>query len=164
MIGGSGSAVLYSGSTTVFQEHRPLLDLWGQSTYFGADAGMASLYDLAILSGMYVMYAGFMQGAAMVGSEGVPASEFVAWSQPFLVAMTEGLHRMATIIDSQDYAGEGQQSLEFSDLTRFITTCADQGVSDEVIRPVHEMVQRQIAAGHGEEGVDRIFEELRSTR
>jgi hypothetical protein len=34
---------------------------------------MASLYDLALLAGLYVMFAGFMHGAAMVGAAGVPA-------------------------------------------------------------------------------------------
>jgi hypothetical protein len=29
---------------------------------------------------------------------------------------------------------------------------------------VHEMIQRQIAAGHGKQGFARIFEELKTTR
>jgi hypothetical protein len=37
-------------------------------------------------------------------------------------------------------------------------------MSAEVLQPVHAMIQRQIAAGHGREGFARIFEELRSTR
>jgi hypothetical protein len=37
-------------------------------------------------------------------------------------------------------------------------------VSCDVLQPVHEMIQRQIVAGHGREGFARIFEELRSRR
>jgi 3-hydroxyisobutyrate dehydrogenase-like beta-hydroxyacid dehydrogenase len=154
MIGRPGSAILYSGSATVYDEHRTLLGRWGQSTYFGPDAGMASLYDLAMLAGMYVMFAGFMHGAAMVGSQGVPAGEFAARATPFLAAT----------IEARDYAGEGQQSLEFSDLTKLVTATVEQGMSAEVLQPVHAMIQRQIAAGHGDEGFGRIFEELRTTR
>jgi 3-hydroxyisobutyrate dehydrogenase-like beta-hydroxyacid dehydrogenase len=164
MIGRPGSAILYSGSATVFDEHRTLLGRWAQSAYFGPDAGMASLYDLAILAGMYVMFAGFMHGAAMVGSEGVPAGEFAARATPFLAAMTGGFTSIAATIDARDYAGEGQQSLEFSDLTKLVTASVEQGVSAEVLQPVHDMIQRQIAAGHGQEGFARIFEELRTTR
>jgi hypothetical protein len=72
--------------------------------------------------------------------------------------------RYAATIDATDYTGEGQQSLEFSDLTRIVTASVDQGVSAEVLAPVHEMIQRQIAAGHGKQGFARIFEELRTTR
>jgi hypothetical protein len=99
MIGGPGSAILYSGSQTVFDAHRALLDLWGESTYFGSDAGVASL-----------------------------------------------------------------QSLEFSDLSHLIAASTEQGVSAEVLLPVHQMIRRQIAAGHGKEGFARIFEEIRRTR
>lgn len=163
-IGGPGSAILYSGSATVFEEHRAVVDLWGRSSYLGPDPGMASLYDLAMLGGMYVMIAGFMHGAAMVGSEGVPATEFAARATPFLAAMTGAFADFAAVIDAEDYAGEGQQSLEFSDLSRIVTASVEQGVSAEVLQPVHEMIRRQIAAGHGQEGLARIFEELRSTR
>jgi 3-hydroxyisobutyrate dehydrogenase-like beta-hydroxyacid dehydrogenase len=164
MIGGPDSAILYSGSATVFDEHRTLLDRWGQTTYFGPDAGMASLYDLAMLAGMYVMFAGFMHGTAMVVSEGVPAREFAARATPFLSAMTGAFASFAATIDAEGYAGEGQQSLEFSDLTRIVTASVEQGVSAEVLQPVHEMIRRQIAAGHGKEGFARLLEELKATR
>lgn len=164
MIGSPRAAILYSGAAPVFEQHRALLDRWGRSSYFGSDAGMASLYDLAMLAGMYTMFAGFMHGAAMVGSEGVPASEFAARATPFLAAMTGALAGLAATIDAADYAGEDQQSLQFSDLTKLVTASVEQGVSAEVLQPVHEMIQRQIAAGHGNEGFARIFEELRSTR
>lgn len=163
MIGGPGSVVFYSGSATVFEDHRGVLDRWGQSSYFGHDAGLASLYDLAMLAGMYVMFAGFMHGAAMVVSEGVSASDFAARAAPFLAAMTGAFADFAATIDAKGYAGEDQQSLDFSDLTRVVTASVEQGMSAEVLQPVHEMIRRQIAAGHGKEGFARIFEEL-STR
>lgn len=162
MIGGPGAAVFYSGDRTVFDDHRATLDLWGESTWFGPDAGMASLYDLAILAGMYTLFAGFLHGAAMVGSEGVPAAEFAARAAPFLAAMTGALAGFATVIDGGDYSVEGQQSLEFSDLGDLLQASTDQGVSTEVIAPVQALIRRQIAAGHGKDGFARIYEEIRS--
>jgi 3-hydroxyisobutyrate dehydrogenase-like beta-hydroxyacid dehydrogenase len=164
MIGGPGSAIFYSGTADVFEHHRALFERWGESIFFGPDVGMASLYDMAMLSGMYVMFAGFMHGAAMVASEGVSAAEFAARATPFLAAMAGSLPDLAATIDATDYSGEGQQSLEFSDLTKIVTASTEQGVSAEVLRPVHQMIQRQIAAGHGKDAFERIYEELRSTR
>lgn len=166
MIGGPGSTILYSGSATAFEEHRALLDLWGQSSYFGPDAGMASLHDMAMLVGMYTMLAGFMQGAAMVGSAGVPATEFAQRQAPFLGAMTGQLADFAATVDAKDYAGEGQQSLQFTEtaLASLLQAGTDQGVNVEVLKPVYDIVRRQIAAGFGKQGTARIFEELRSTR
>ncbi len=82
MIGQPVASILYSGSPAVFEEHEALLDLWGQSSYLGPDPGTASLYDLAILAGMYMLFAGFFHGAAMVGSEGGSATDFAATPRP----------------------------------------------------------------------------------
>lgn len=163
LIGTPGAAILYSGSADVFGAQRELLDLWGSSTYYGADAGMASLYDLAILSGMYVMFAGVVHGAAMVGSEGVSATEFAAKSMPFLAAMVPQIKGLADVIDGGDYAVPGQQSLEFSDLSKLIRASVDQGVNSDPIAMVQSLIQRQIDAGHGSDGFARIYESVRST-
>ncbi|MGC9499238.1 NAD(P)-dependent oxidoreductase [Streptomyces sp. WG7] len=161
MIGRPGASVLYSGSAEVFDQYKPLLDLWGTSSYFGEDAGLASLYDLALLAGMYVMFAGFMHGAAMVAPAGVTAAEFAAHATPWLTAMTGGFEGFAAVIDGGDYTVEGQQSLRFSDLTDILAASSDQGISTEVVTMVQRLIQRQIDAGHGEEGFARIIESIK---
>ncbi|WP_219416651.1 NAD(P)-dependent oxidoreductase [Pseudonocardia nigra] len=161
MIGQAGSSILYSGSTAVFEQYRPLLDLWGESAYFGDDAGMASLYDLALLAGMYVMFAGFMHGAAMVGAAGVSAGEFAKRAAPWLSAMTFALEGFAEVIDGGDYGVAGQQSLEFSDLGDMVAASAAQGISTEVVDMVQTLIRRQIDAGHGTDGFARIFESIK---
>jgi 3-hydroxyisobutyrate dehydrogenase-like beta-hydroxyacid dehydrogenase len=165
-IGSPGAAIFYSGSAVAFSEHRALLDLWGQSSYFGTDAGMASLYDMAMLVGMYTMFAGFLHGAAMVGADGGSATEFAQRQAPFLAAMAGQLGGLATTIDAKDYTGDGQQSLRFTEaaLSALVQASTDQGVSVEVLKPVHDIVRRQIVAGFGEHGTARIIEELRSAR
>ncbi|SCL63874.1 3-hydroxyisobutyrate dehydrogenase [Micromonospora citrea] len=161
MIGQPGSSILYSGSADAFEEHRAVLDLWGDSTWFGEDPGLASLYDLALLAGMYVMFAGFMHGAAMVAPAGVSATRFAAMAAPWLTAMTGGFHEFAKVIDGGDYTVEGQQSLEFSDLRDILTASVEQGVSTEVVDMVQRLIRRQIDAGHGKEGFARIVESIR---
>ncbi|MEU0480878.1 NAD(P)-binding domain-containing protein [Streptosporangium sp. NPDC006013] len=161
MIGQPGSSILYSGSAEVFNQYKPLLELWGTSTYFGEDAGLASLYDLALLAGMYVMFAGFMHGAAMVAPTGMTAGEFAAMSTPWLSSMTGGLQEFAAVIDGGDYTVEGQQSLEFSSLGDLLAASSDQGISTEVVAMVQGLIQRQIDAGHGAEGFARIIESIK---
>ncbi|MCX4563348.1 NAD(P)-binding domain-containing protein [Streptomyces phaeochromogenes] len=161
MIGRSGASILYSGSADVFDEYKSLLELWGTSTYFGEDAGVASLYDLALLAGMYVMFAGFLHGAAMVAPAGVTAGEFAALAAPWLTAMTGGFQGFAEVIDGGDYTVAGQQSLVFSDLGDLVAASADQGIGTEVVDMVQRLIQRQIDAGHGDEGFARIIESIR---
>ncbi|NGN63381.1 NAD(P)-dependent oxidoreductase [Streptomyces sp. A7024] len=161
MIGQPGSSILYSGSADVFERSRPLLDLWGESTYFGEDAGLASLYDLALLAGMYVMFAGFLHGAAMVAPAGVTAGEFARRAAPWLTAMTGAFAGFAEVVDGGDYTVPGQQSLEFSSLDDMLAASAGQGIGTEAVAMVQRLIQRQIDAGHGAEGFARIYESIK---
>jgi 3-hydroxyisobutyrate dehydrogenase-like beta-hydroxyacid dehydrogenase len=161
MIGLPGSSILYSGSAEAFERCRPLLDLWGESRYFGDDAGLASLYDMALLAGMYVMFAGFAHGAAMVAPAGVTAVEFAGMAAPWLGAMAGHVEGLATVIDGGDYTIAGQQSLEFSDLGDIVNASSDQGISTEVVDMVQRLIRRQVDAGHGQDGFARIFESVR---
>ena len=161
MIGTSQSSVLYSGSQRLYDNHRRLLESWGRPEYFGTDAGMASLYDLALLSGMYSMFAGFFHGAAMVGTAGVPAKEFAARAVDFLQSVVDAVHEYAEVIDGGDYSVPGQQSLEFSDLSDIVNASREAGISTELVDVVQRLIHRQIDAGHGTDGVARVIESIK---
>lgn len=161
MIGTPQSSILYSGSRQLYDECREVLELWGAAEYFGDDAGLASLYDLALLSGMYVMFAGFFHGAAMAGAAGVPARDFAnraaAWLQNVVFAITE----YAEVIDGGDYSLPGQQSLEFSDLSEIVSASRALGISTELVDVVQRLIHRQIDAGHGRDGFARVIESIK---
>ncbi|MFB1294284.1 NAD(P)-dependent oxidoreductase [Mycobacterium sp. pW049] len=162
MIGTPASTVLYSGARAVFDAHRSLLEKWGTADYFGPDAGMASLYDLALLAGMYAMFAGFFQGAAMVAPAGISATEFADRAVPWLQAVAPSVAEYAAVIDGGDFSVPGQQSLVFSDLTDIVDAGRAQGVNTEVVDAVQRLIQRQIDAGFGAHGFARIFESIRA--
>lgn len=162
MIATPQSAILYSGSQALFDDHRELFETWGSAEYFGEDAGMASLYDLALLSGMYVMFAGFFHGAAMVAAAGVPAKEFAARAANWLATVVPVITEYAAVIDGGDYGVPGQQSLYFSDISDIVNASRDQGISTEVVDVVQRLIHRQIDAGHGNDGFARIFESIRA--
>ena len=162
MIGTPAAEVLYSGSRDVFDSERRLLASWGRASHFGDDAGMAALYDLALLAGMYVMFAGFFHGAAMVGAARVPAADFAARATPWLQAMAESLGDYGRVIDAGDYGGPGQQSLLFSDLGDIIAASRAHGVSSELLDVVQRFIDRQTAAGHGADGFARVIESMRA--
>ena len=161
MIGSPASSILYSGSQRLYDDNRELLETWGRSEYFGEDAGMASLYDLALLAGMYVMFAGFLHGAAMVGAAGVPANEFATRASAWLQAVLPSLSGYAEIVDGGDYAVPGQQSLQFSDISEIVEASRGQGISTEVVDMVQTLIHRQIDAGHGSDGFARVIESIK---
>lgn len=162
MIGGPGSLILYSGAAEAFEKFEPALSLWGRSRYLGADAGLAPLHDLAILTPMYTAFAGFLHGAAMLASAGVPATELAELAGPFLTAVVEpSVRHSAEVVDGGDFAVPGQQSLEFSDLSKFVSASTAAGVDPVLIDAVQSLIKRQVDAGFGDHGFARIFESLR---
>lgn len=164
MIGTPAATTFYSGSGEVFDRYRELFEKWSTAEYFGADAGMAALQDLALLAGMYTMFAGFFHGAAMVGAAGVPAAEFAARAVPWLQALAPSITEYAEIIDGGDYSIPGQQSLVFSDLADIVDASRAQGISTELVDAVQRLIHRQIDAGHGADGFARIIESIRNPK
>ncbi|RCV50691.1 NAD(P)-dependent oxidoreductase [Marinitenerispora sediminis] len=162
MIGQPPASLLYSGSRTVFDEHGPALRLLGSADYFGEDAGLASLYDFALLAGMYLMFAGFSHGAAMMRSAGVPAAEFAERAVPWLTAMAQTIPFGTTAVDTGDYTTD-VQSLDFNKaaVDAIVRASRDAGVGLDAIAPVKALIDRQVADGHGAESFNRIFEGLK---
>ncbi|WP_120005127.1 NAD(P)-dependent oxidoreductase [Nesterenkonia muleiensis] len=163
MIGSPDSVILYSGSQNAFDTHRELLDAWATSTYDGDDAGLASLWDLAMLSGMYSMFAGFLHGVAMLQSVAIPASSYAQRAAPFLAAMTELLGHSTEHLDTGDYS-QPLQSLEWTTtlLETINRASREQGITAAPVETVQRLIQQQIDAGHGVEDFDRIIESMRA--
>ncbi|MFG3548103.1 NAD(P)-dependent oxidoreductase [Streptomyces sp. NPDC047725] len=162
MIGSGEGQIFYSGSRTAYDTLLPAFGVWAASEFHGEDAGRASLVDLAMLSGMYQMFAGFLHGAAMAASAGMSASEFAARQTPFLSAMTQEFAGYAKVVDGGDYTVPGQQSLDFSDLSDLVRASEEEGVDPSPIAAVQALISRQKEAGHGAEGFARIYESLRA--
>ncbi len=160
MIGGDGSLVLYSGDPAAYERWRSVLERWGESPYLGDDAGLAALYDLAMLAGMYAMFAGFFHGAAMVATAGISARAFAESAVPFVSAMVPAFLEYAAVIDGGDYGVPGQQSLEFSVLSDMVQASVDAGVAPDVVAAVQGLIRAQIDAGHGKDGFARAYESI----
>ncbi|MCP3803895.1 NAD(P)-binding domain-containing protein [Allokutzneria sp. A3M-2-11 16] len=88
MIGQPGSLVLYSGSRSSFDQHARALDGLGAAQFVGADPGLASLYDLALLSAMYGQFSGVSHALALVGPD---HAEALSALLPSWLSATAGL-------------------------------------------------------------------------
>jgi 3-hydroxyisobutyrate dehydrogenase-like beta-hydroxyacid dehydrogenase len=166
MIGEEGARFLYSGSKDAFERYRPGLELLGTAEYLGEDAGLASLYDLALLSAMYGMFAGFFHGAALVGSAGLSAGEFAEQAVAWVTAMTGGLAHNAAFIDARDYTTADEQTIAFnkSGFDTLVQASREEGVAVDLVAPLRELLARQLDEGHGAASFARIFEGIRSGR
>lgn len=153
--------LLYSGSQRAFETHQHQLDALGASTYLGTDPGLASLHDLALLSGMYGMLGGALHAIALVGTENVDASTFsTSLLVPWLNAIAAAIPHLAQQIDSADYttdvvANLAMQTAALANITRAST---EQGIRTELMHPIQALVDQRVTTGHGADDLSGLIE------
>ncbi|MGW8669208.1 NAD(P)-dependent oxidoreductase [Streptomyces niveus] len=164
-IGTADAFVLYSGSSAVFETYREQLDLLGAPTFVGTGPGLASLYDVALLSGMYGMFAGFFQSVAVADSAQIKATDITALLVPWLNGAAAALPGFAAEIDSGDYTTETSNlDINTVGLANMLTATKAQGIGVDLLTPLQTLFERQIAQGHGSLSLSRAIESLRPPR
>ncbi|MBX5023896.1 NAD(P)-dependent oxidoreductase [Rhizobium lentis] len=163
MIGGEHALILYSGSKPTFDAHVGTLEALGVATYLGADAGLASLHDLALLSGMYGLFAGFFHATALVNSEGIHAGEFLKLLGPWMTAMMGEFPGYAEKIDSGRHGVNvvSNLAMQAASLENILTATREQGVATNLLAPLLELFRKRDGAGHGDEDISGVFELIR---
>ncbi|KAK2796719.1 hypothetical protein FQN51_009057 [Onygenales sp. PD_10] len=160
MIGKPQAVLLYSGASAVFKSVEPTLSLLGTSKYVGDDVGLASLHDLALLSGMYGLFSGFVQAAALGRSAKIPVEEFVtAELVPWLTAMMGSLPVMAKQVDGGSYETPASSlGMQAQAVPNFFLVGEEQGVGGELIWPILRMIQERVSRGGGADGIAALVE------
>ncbi|WP_052852947.1 NAD(P)-dependent oxidoreductase [Streptomyces avicenniae] len=158
-IGTAASSVNYSGSRAAHQRWQDQLALLGRHTFLGTDAGQASGYDVAVLAGMYGMLGGFLHATAMARTAGIGAAEFTPMLVSWLTDSFPALETFAEEVDGADYgATESSLAMNQAGLATIIRASREQGVTVPTLAPLKELIDAQVAAGHGAASLSRTVE------
>ncbi|MFJ7911850.1 NAD(P)-dependent oxidoreductase [Kitasatospora sp. NPDC096204] len=159
----SGGYVFYGGSAELFEEHRDTLAAPADTRYVGADAGHAALYDVALLSGMYGMFAGVAQAFALIRGESVAPSELAPLLGDWISAMSHSVGTTAEQLESGDYTKGVVSGLAMQVAAKgtILRTAEEQGVSPELIEPYFRLMERRLEIGSGEEDLSGVVDLLR---
>jgi len=162
-IGQPETLLLYSGSQRVFETNQPMLKLLGgRTTYLGADAGLAALFDLGLLGMMYALYGGFIHALAMLGTAKVDGATFMPYATGWLNDVVSWLPHFARDIDAGDYATEiSTLDINKAGIAHIVHASEAHGISAEVLRPIQALIDRRVAEGHGSDGLPSLIEVLR---
>lgn len=163
MIAGPHAYVFYSGARELFDAHQETFAALGGTKYVGTDPGLAALYDLALLTGMYGMVMGVLQAYALVGTESIPAAEFSELLVPWVGAMLGSAPRWAEAIDSGRHLTDvSSLAVNQEAFPNLLEAFAAQGVSTELFAPVQPLLDRAVAEGHSADGLSRLADLLRT--
>ncbi|TVZ84102.1 hypothetical protein FB157_12125 [Streptomyces sp. BK340] len=158
----AGGYVFYSGSRELFERHEETLGVPAGTAYVGEDAGFAALYDVALLSAMYGMFAGAAHAFALIRKEDIDPVSLAPLLADWLVAMAPAVHQTADHLRSGDYTKGvvSHLAMQVAGTPTFLSTAEQQGVSPELLSPYFELMRRRLAEGSGEEGLTGVIDLL----
>jgi len=161
-IGTAQSRILYGGSPVAFSAHREVLSVLGEPVFLGEDAGLAALYDLALLGIMWSTMAGYLHALALVGTEGVTPSTFTPMASSWLSAVGGFLPGIGAQVESGDYETDvSALDINAAGLGLLVETSRAQGITAAVPAVLRELFDRAVAAGHGSHAIASVIEEIR---
>ncbi|MGW0910093.1 NAD(P)-dependent oxidoreductase [Streptomyces sp. NPDC002853] len=159
MIATPAAYILYSGTDeAAFETHRPTLEALADTKWVGKDPGLAALYDLSLLTGMYGMIAGVAQAYALIGSEGIAARDFAPLLEDFVAAMTHGIvPETAEAVDTDQHLTDvSNLAMNRAAFTNFLQAYAQQGLRTDLFEPFQGLLDRAVEEGHGVDGLTRL--------
>ncbi|MFF7247310.1 NAD(P)-dependent oxidoreductase [Embleya sp. NPDC008237] len=161
-IGSPDSMLLYSGDPAAFARHAATLRALGDPVDLGADAGVASLYDTALLGLMWAALTGWLHGSAVVGADGVRAADFTPIANRWLSHAVAGfIGEYAAQIDAGTYPGDDATlDVHLATMDHLVHASRARGIDTALPELYRRYTRRAIAAGHGSNGYARLIEEL----
>lgn len=161
-IGTPGARILYSGSEAAFAAQRDVLEVLGEPVFLGEDAGLAALYDLALLGVMWSAMGGYLHALALVGTEGVTPAQFTPMALDWLSSVGGFLTGIGAQVASGDYETDvSALDINAAGLGLLVETSRSQGIGTEVPAALRALFDRAVAAGHGAHAIASVIEEIR---
>ncbi|MFI6925836.1 NAD(P)-dependent oxidoreductase [Nonomuraea spiralis] len=164
-IGTAQATVLYAGPKAAFEEHEATLRALGESgaMYLDEDHGLSALYDMSVLSIMWGVLNGFLQGAALLGTANVKASTFAALATTAINVTTDYVSAYARQIDEGAYpAADATIAVHAGGMEHLVQESEVLGVNAEMPKLFLELATRAAAGGRAGDSYAALIEQFRT--
>jgi 3-hydroxyisobutyrate dehydrogenase-like beta-hydroxyacid dehydrogenase len=156
--------LLYCGPKSAFAEHEQTLKAIAPAAtmYLGEDPGLASLYDVSLLTIMWGIENSFLQGVALLGTAGVKATEYLPMANSLIAMTTDFISAYAAQIDAGDWPAEDSTIATHVDaMDHLLDESKELGINTELPELIKAFGRRAIAAGHGNASYAAMVEVFR---
>lgn len=132
----------------------------GAPQYIASDPGAAALYDLALLAGMYGLFAGSFTAMAMMRKQkdhpqiAPPVSKYLT---PLLQFMAPHIDQIARAWDDEDWSNQGNpMEMQRIAVSNILQTCEEEGVDGGSLKHFAEIMEKLVHTHGGEGGIAQI--------
>jgi 3-hydroxyisobutyrate dehydrogenase-like beta-hydroxyacid dehydrogenase len=162
-IGTPEASIVVSGSKSTFQRSEPVFkSLAGNVTYLGDKIGSASTMMLADTSYLVGSWIGFIHGARIYESEGLPVESFGSLLADFASVLGAEAKNLGEVIQQGAYENPGSSiSTDTSAIESIVQQAQEAQINSEFPKFALWLFRQAIAAGYGEEEVAALIKVLR---
>ncbi|MEU0885128.1 NAD(P)-binding domain-containing protein [Lentzea sp. NPDC005914] len=156
-IGTKQARILYSG-----QPEHHVLEAFGEPVHVGEDAGLAALYDLALLGIMWSTFGGYLQAQALIQTAGITAQQFTPLATDWLATVGTFLPEMGEQTAHRNYETDvSALDINVEGLRLLTRASEEQGLDTTVPKALHDLFRRAQSNGHGAHSIASVIEEIR---
>ncbi|MEV1003854.1 NAD(P)-binding domain-containing protein [Nonomuraea sp. NPDC050202] len=163
-IGAPETVILYGGSPSLYETHEQTLSvLGGGTTLISSDVGLPSLYDVALLGIMWSTFNGFMHAAALLGTEKIPATDFLPMATGWLQGVATFLTAYAQQIDDGSFAAEDATlETQVPPVRHLIHESRIRGIDATMAEYTEALLTEAIGRGHALDSYARVIDHFRA--
>jgi 3-hydroxyisobutyrate dehydrogenase-like beta-hydroxyacid dehydrogenase len=160
-VGTEDATFFYSGDKAVFDRHLPTLRALADpnSVHVAEPIGAAACMELAIIIPYMAAGAGFMHGAAMCQSEGVPIEVYFEQREAVMGLIRELADAWLPRVIKRDYAdSEATMKVHADGVAMLVRLAREAGIDTSFPVALHEVYSRAVYRGEGEADAAVMFE------
>ncbi|WP_436488402.1 NAD(P)-dependent oxidoreductase [Chitinophaga sp. ARDCPP14] len=162
-IGKPDTPIFLSGQQAAFEKGEAVLKvLGGNLMYMGAATGAAAAWDLAILSSLFGLITGFLQGARIFESEKLDVNALGDMINNIAPVLGEMVRHEGAVISTNNFS-QPESSLKTCavSMTLMMKQAAESGIPGDVPAFILNLMNKGIKAGYGEEQVGALIKAMR---
>jgi 3-hydroxyisobutyrate dehydrogenase-like beta-hydroxyacid dehydrogenase len=163
-IGTPGATIVYSGPQELFTRIRPVVESFGGAgVYLGADAGLAAAYEMALLDLFTMSVGGLAHAFALALAEGIAPAAFARFARGIGGVLPGMADRFADQLAAGSFPADVSSIASAGSAVAHVRdAAAGRGIDTAPLRAVQAIIERAVAAGHGDDGYARLAQLLHS--
>jgi 3-hydroxyisobutyrate dehydrogenase-like beta-hydroxyacid dehydrogenase len=156
LIGGPQCTILYAGDRSVFDQYKAeLLTLGSNAVHVGADSGLASALDSALLVVMWGALFGTLQGVAICKAEEIELSAYASYLAPFQQALNGWSMDIVKRVDEGRLSGDAETvatvSAHYGAFRCLMELCKDRHIHLGLPNAMEPVLRAALHAGHAQD-------------
>lgn len=156
-VGSPEASFLLSGAAEAFAEHRATLEALGTLRFVGSEPGAAAAWDLALFGAWYDAQLGLLRALDLARAAGVDLDAFAETLRAQLAHVPPAAEGVVGELRSGSYpAGPAGLAEHLTLLRRLVDARAGARLGDGGLREVTALVESEVAAGRGSEGLTAL--------